>query len=1048
MKIRKGWKITWITLGSLVGLVVVTVIVALWLIFTPSKLTKIVNSLAGNFITCEAKFGNVDLTLLSTFPDAGLKIEDVVLVNPMEGAINDTLAKIGSLTVGIDIKAFLWDNKVIVHQMKLDDANANLYIDRTGKSNFDIFPKSEKKDTSSSELPEVIDLKKIKLTNLNAGFVDERDRMSGSADGMDMVLKGSVEQLDGDIDLRMEVYRLVFMQWSDSTFLAANADGLVVDMGGKKKGDQLNAVLKVGGRIFDMEQVDTLNNSIMKASLEDWKANLDADGTSDLLDGRLRLKVDDGTFAMRGNEMINETLHASKKNLLELDIPFAADLRRMLFSIRNQATVQVDDYGMIVRGSVQMATDSLPMDIHVGLATDGNWQVKPLLAIVPPDYMSWKKGMDVDGKVCLESTIDGTLTDTTMPLLSAKIQLDKGRFYAPKMLPYKIEKVKGSLTTDLYLDKSKESWVKIESLKAHTRGTDVSLSGRVDDLLGDMRVDAKVKGTLPLEDAMPMVPKGMKLTAKGDADFDLKANFKMSQLQKQAFDKMKASGSLKLKDVDVSYDTMHATAPTLDVALQLPAKDMMAGAYIKSGKLKVISGKTIKAEMENANIDVRVNNVMKKQLAAVFSIETGDMEAEIDSMVVSMSDLNLNGTVRLDSTQCNVIKQYNPRFNATTHNVLLYTPKLPETMHLTEFDMAYTPTSCNLKTAKVRLGHSDFELYGEVENLEDWLDDKAMLRGDLNFTSEYADVDQLMNMISGMGNDPDSLEIMRKEDAVPEDAHPFIVPRNVNLTLHTHVKRSIAFGNDLHDVAGALTINDGKVVFDQIGFVCKAATMQLTALYKSQRPGHLFAAVDFHLLDIQIDELLDMIPAVDTLVPMLSAFNGNANFHFAGESFLDANYHLKMPTLMGAAAISGKDLVVMDNSDIATIAKLMRFKSWKDKDNKIKIDSLSVELTCMDDGHGSEIEVLPFLLCMGSYKICASGVQQFNKDCVYHIELLKNPLLAKIGVDVKGSLAHPKISLGKIRYADMFRPKHHGVAEKKALEIKAKTRKALEAKVR
>ena len=1036
MKIRKGWKITWITLGSLVGLVVVTVIVALWLIFTPSKLTKIVNSLAGNFITCDASFGNVDLTLLSTFPDAGLKIENVVLVNPLQPFANDTLAKIGSLTVGIDIKAFLKDNKVIVHQVILDDATANLYINRDGEANFDIFPKSEKEDTSSSKLPELIDLKKIKITNLNADFVSYKDgAMSAEVAGMDMDLKGTMEGENVVAKMKMEAEQFFFSQ-GERALLSAHARGLEAKVVGKKEDKRLEAEVKLGGKEVDFEQLDSLGNHTLKAALDDLLMKVEGKGDKEEMRCQMRLVVEKGMLNAGGTEMINEKLRQSKKDLLQVEMPDVVVSLNKKEVWLSDTKIKIDDYGLMVNGYCRQDAGGPGSALRVDMAaeTDGDWRVAPLLDIIPAQYVSFRKGMELDGEVGFAVAATGSLTDSTMPGVSGTITLNKGRFHAPKMLPYKIEKVKGSL--------------KIESLKAHTRGTDVSLSGRVDDLLGDMRVDAKVKGTLPLEDAMPMVPKGMKLSAKGDANFDLTANFKMSQLQKQAFEKMKASGSLKLKDVDVSYDTMHATAPTLDVALQLPAKDMMAGAHIKSGKLKVISGKTIKAEMENANIDVRVNNMMKKQLAAAFSIETGDMEAEIDSMVLSMSDLNLNGTVRLDSTQRNVIKQYNPRFNATTHNVLLYTPKLPETMHLTEFDMAYTPTSCNLKTAKVRLGHSDFELYGEVENLEDWLDDKAVLRGDLNFTSEYADVDQLMNMISGMGNDPDSLEIMRKEDAVPEDAHPFIVPRNVNLTLHTHVKRSIAFGNDLHDVAGALTINDGKVIFDQIGFVCKAATMQLTALYKSQRPGHLFAAVDFHLLDIQIDELLDMIPAVDTLVPMLSAFNGNANFHFAGESFMDANYHLKMPTLKGAAAISGKDLVVMDNSDIATIAKLMRFKSWKDKDNKIKIDSLSVELTCMDDGHGSEIEVLPFLLCMGSYKICASGVQQFNKDCVYHIELLKNPLLAKIGVDVKGSLAHPKISLGKIRYADMFRPKHHGVAEKKALEIKAKTRKALEAKVR
>ena len=203
-------------------------------------------------------------------------------------------------------------------------------------------------------------------------------------------------------------------------------------------------------------------------------------------------------------------------------------------------------------------------------------------------------------------------------------------------------------------------------------------------------------------------------------------------------------------------------------------------------------------------------------------------------------------------------------------------------------------------------------------------------------------------------------------------------------------------------------------------------------------------ALDFHLLDIQIDELLDMIPTVDTLVPMLAAFNGNANFHLAGEGFLNARYKPKMSTLLGSAAISGKNLVVMDNNSIAQIAKLMQFKEWKDKDNKIRIDSLSVEMTCLR----KEIEVFPFLINIGKYQLCASGKHNLVGDCGYHVELLKNPVMAKVGVDIKGSLKNPKITLGEVRYADLYKPQKNGDVEKRALEMKRMVREALEKNVR
>ena len=60
---KKGWKIALISLGSLLGLVVVVAAVALWLVFTPSQLTKIVNNLAGRYVQCETRFGRVNLTL-------------------------------------------------------------------------------------------------------------------------------------------------------------------------------------------------------------------------------------------------------------------------------------------------------------------------------------------------------------------------------------------------------------------------------------------------------------------------------------------------------------------------------------------------------------------------------------------------------------------------------------------------------------------------------------------------------------------------------------------------------------------------------------------------------------------------------------------------------------------------------------------------------------------------------------------------------------------------------------------------------------------------
>lgn len=988
---KKGWKIALITLGSLLGVVLIVVGVALWLVFTPSQLTKIVNKVAAEYVTCETHFGRVNLTLFKTFPDVGLTVNEVEVVNPMEGAPTAEVAYIDQLTVGLDLKKFLKEKEVEVHQVLLDELRAVLYIDSAGNSNFDIFKHSDDKDTthtpfSLDSLPN-INLKRLQVSDSYVNFISEKNNLFASAVDLDLTVAGTLKEGRVDADVKL-------------------------------KGD------------------GKLENNKMTIVAEHMALALNAEGRMEELLGDLKLKVENGTFKLGDKEMINERLQASKHDLLTLELPFNADLLNGQVLL-TKSRVKVDDYALGVDADLRLD----PMTVDLAVATDDAWQVAPLLELLPMQVLP--KGMDVDGKVKLKASAAGA---PSALMVDASVGLSDGRFHYPQAVPYKVNRIGGDLEAKVDLSKKTPSSVKVNSLKAHTRNTDLNVKGRVDDLLGDMRVDANVKGTLPLEDAKPMIPEKLPLNADGKAKIDLQAGFKMSQLKAKAYDKMQLAGTIGLERLDVIYDSIHVVSPDITVALQLPAKEhkgKMADAHLTGSHLQ-LAMKNIEADIDRPDINVGLNNLLKEQLAAAIELAVGKSSVELDSTQVGLVSLALSGSFRMDSTKSGFFNKYNPRLNVDLKNGVVSTTALPETAYLKDFAFSYRPESCEVKNAEVKLGRSDFQLYGTVENFEDWLIHKKMLTGELNFVSQYTDVDELMDMFSGKGTDPDTLEQMRQEDKVAKDANPFMVPKDVNLTLHTHIHKSLAFGNDLGDVAGALTIKDGTAILDQIGFVCKAATMQLTALYKSVRPNNLFVALDFHLLDIQIDELLDMIPTIDTLVPMLSAFSGNADFHLAGEGYLNARYKPKMSTLLGSAAITGQNLVVMDNNSIAQIAKLMQAKEWKDKDNKIRIDSLSVEMTCLR----KEIEVFPFLLNVGKYQLCASGKHNLSGDCGYHVELLKNPFLAKVGVDVKGSLKSPKITLGEIRYADLYRPDRRGEVEKRTLEIKRRVREALENNVR
>ena len=202
---KKGWKIALISVGSLLGIIVVAVAVLCWLLFTPARLTSIVSGLASNYITCEYHLGKVGLSLFKTWPDVGVEVKDVVLVNPYQipadNALaasmvhDDTLARVSSLTVGLDLKAFLKDRAVVVHQIRLDDTKANLYTAPDGWSNLDVFVTSNKEEeepTDESSLPEIIQLEKLSVNNLQAQYCNLPQRMLAEVGGVDLDIKGSL----------------------------------------------------------------------------------------------------------------------------------------------------------------------------------------------------------------------------------------------------------------------------------------------------------------------------------------------------------------------------------------------------------------------------------------------------------------------------------------------------------------------------------------------------------------------------------------------------------------------------------------------------------------------------------------------------------------------------------------------------------------------------------------------------------------------------------------------------------------------------------------
>ena len=1064
---KRVWKIIGITLGSLLGVVLLVLGVALWLVFTPERLTPIVRQVADKIITAEHEVGQVELTFFSTFPDFGLRAEGLTIVNPVEGAQSDTLLSAPEVVATVDVMAFLRDENLIVKELSLRDAIMNAYLSADGKTNFDVFALSEDttatEDTTAFALPfKGLQVDKLALEARTITLVDEADTLSASLYGTsvaatvggwdDILLVLSAPDVSATMGgtqyadhLCVSATLPIGLNMSQQAGTPAHPDK------GEAVAVKTNApiVLSVNEFTLTLSGMVSLGDSIAldaQASLDDWQitpllALLPSSLTDDLLrditvDGRVSLAADvKGLYGEGVMPMVDAEIALADGTGKYRGLPYT-----------------LENVGLVADAHIDL-NDSTASRVHIrslaantlNTSVEAQGDVSELMGDMLLDLRLKADVSLPDIAYFLPETLhaDGQVGGS----LAAKIRLSD-------LTAMRLEK--GRISGDLRL---RDIVVQMDSISAQLPDTRLRLQ------LPNPKPSRKQVGWLYAElqpDSVALDMTGTLAATLGKASMLVETNDIMASdvlcaavditspaTLHAAMDSLDATVHAPQLTAYAAYDTRDTTAiPTLEASLAFA--DLQA-VYTD-----------IHAHLKGSSLSAKVSRTKRDKSAPRLSaaLATAGVQAEIGKdIAVTTDSLCLEAAARYNSKGDNLLLQWNPRLNISLNNGVAQLPDmLPMPVYIPQITFAYSNKQCEIAQSQIRLGNSDFALSGEVKNIGKWMRKKAVLEGELNFVSEKTDVNELLALFSAeedapadttMVRSPDSSSLNAENDALTagetpaspevasEEAEPFLVPKDIDLALNTHIKEARFFDETAHNLKGRIYVRNGILVLEEVGFVCDAARMQLTAMYKTPRRDHIYVGLDYHMLDVDIHELIHLIPQIDSMMPMLRSFKGKAEFHLAAETFTNAKYELKPSTIRGAASLFAKDLVVLDNETFSKISKLLLFN----KKTENKIDSISAEMTI----YKKEIDVYPLCVSLDNYMVALGGRHNLDMTFNYDINVL-SPIY--LGVNVSGNLDDLNIKLAKCKYAQDFKPLFHRKVDTQTAELRAMIRKSMQKNVK
>lgn len=353
----------------------------------------------------------------------------------------------------------------------------------------------------------------------------------------------------------------------------------------------------------------------MYAAIENLKATCSGDFGSERTLVDLELKTPALTYRTGGVPFLNRAA-------LEADMNVDADLVNNKFTLQDNS-ISLNAIKLNIDGWAAMQKDGVGMDIKLNTNEVG---FKELLSLIPAIYAKDFQDLKTDGKASLTAFAKGTLTQEQMPQFEVALNVENAMFRYPS-LPAGVDGINISATVKNPGGNIDATEVTINPFDFSLAGNPFSLKAIVKTPTSDPDLQATAKGTLDLGKIKDVYPlEDMSFNGTIQADMNLAG--KLSYIEKEQYDKMKAEGSIRLNGMKLNMK-------------DLPTVAIQRSTFSFSPRYLQLSETTVNIGNNDVTLDSRFENYLG------YALKGSTLKGSLN---ISSNHLNLNDFMSTDTT--------------------------------------------------------------------------------------------------------------------------------------------------------------------------------------------------------------------------------------------------------------------------------------------------------------------------------------------------------------------------------------------------------------
>ncbi|MEP0985951.1 AsmA-like C-terminal region-containing protein [Ekhidna sp.] len=464
------------------------------------------------------------------------------------------------------------------------------------------------------------------------------------------------------------------------------------------------------------------------------------------------------------------------------------------------------------------------------------------------------------------------------------------------------------------------------------------------------------------------------------------------------------AASLSVNNGKISYAEFNIPIEDINIATSFnyPSADLTETSFNIDNFSMLVDGESVSAYLKFKNLE---------NYQWDFGFE-GNADLEKITKVVPMEGMTLVGKInaklkssgQMADVEAGKYANLPTSGSITINDFLFESEDLPQGFSISRANLTASPSEINLSEFTAKSGNSDFSLTGNISNFLGFaLSENEVLRGQLDFTSQLIDINELLpeeSMEEEVQEDTSALEVIK-------------IPENIDFTLTSSIDKIAYSDMPITNFKGVVLIKDGAIILDKNNFNLLEGSFEMTGSYVTKDLDKPKYDLGFKVSDLSIASAFSTFETIKNYVPIAEQVTGrfSADFNAVGNLGEDMMPLMEEMNLNGLVNIAQASLEKGRFMEKLSAVTALKSGASSQPAKKITISDVLIQ-TEIKDG---TLFVEPFELNVGGQNAVVGGSNTLDGILDYSM-LLKDIPTGQIGSALNSAIG--SLTGGKKLIAD------------------------------